>query len=147
MLQRIPYLHTIENCIVNKAELYFYAISPYSGFSDTTKFGMIPQLQIFQSDSSESDKIIADYKLFGTNIVDGTSKKITIGGNTYIQYKFAVTYTIQNVISEKNSNFKFKIMGLNNGFPASDRVMLAGNSSFQTILKPKLKIIYTKIQK
>ncbi|HMN32829.1 MAG: hypothetical protein IT215_06100 [Chitinophagaceae bacterium] len=144
---KFPYLHTLENCIVNQAELFLYAISPYNNFSDTMKFGMIPQMQIFQSDSAGEDKIIADYGLFGASVVDGTYKSVTIGGITYIRYKFAVTYAIQTLISEKNSNFNFKIMGLNNGYPASGRVMLAGNSTATASIRPKLKIIYTKIQK
>lgn len=143
----MPYLSNFENCIVNKAELIFYAVSPFSNFADTTKFGMIPQLQIFKTDSNNVDNIVADYQIFGTNIVDGKYKKISIGGFTFIQYKFTVTYSIQHLITEKLTDFKFKIMGLNNGTPASNRIMLAGNTSQKMYVQPKLKIIYTKIKK
>ncbi len=145
----MPYLPAFDNVIVNQAELIFYSISPYNNFTDTAKYGNIPRLQIFQTDTipNGADNVIPDYKVFGSNIVDGSAAKVNIGAFTFTRYKFAVTYSIQHLISEKNTNFRFKIMGLNNGYPAAYRVMLAGNSTAIPEMRPKLKIIYTKIIK
>lgn len=142
----MPYLPSFENVIVNKAELIFYAVS-YNNFTDTLMYGTIPRLQIFQTDTVGVDNVIPDYNVFGSNIVDGKATQYSINGITFTQYKFAVTYSIQRLISEKNTNFRFKIMGLNNGYPAAYRVILAGNKSSNPLVKPQLKIIYTKIIK
>ncbi len=143
----MPYITDFENVIVNKAELFFYSISPYGNFSDTLRYGTIPRLQIFQTDTNQVDNVIADYAIFGSNIVDGKYDKVSLGAFTFTRYKFAVTYSIQRIISEKNRNFRFKIMGLNNGFPGAYRVMLGGSSTTTPYVKPQLKIIYTKIIK
>lgn len=143
----MPYITQFENVVVNKAELFFYSISPYANFSDTIKYGTIPRLQIFQTDTNQVDNVIADYAVFGSNIVDGTYEKVSFGPFMVTRYKFAVTYSIQRIISEKNTNFRFKIMGLNNGFPGAYRVMLGGSSTTMPYVKPQLKIIYTKIIK
>ncbi len=147
---RMPYLADFPNSIVNQAELTFYSISPYGiPFQDTSKYGGIPRLQILQTDTNDNgaDNVVPDYNVFGSNIVDGNATKVTIGAFTFTRYKFAVTYAVQRLISEKNTNFRFKIMGLNNGFPAATRVMLAGNTTQMQYVKPKLTIIYTKIIK
>lgn len=147
---RMPYLHQFSNVIVNQAELSFISVSPYgTPFQDTAKYGPIPRLQIFQTDtnSTGADNVIPDYSLFGTNIVDGKVSEYKIAGLTFTRYKFAVTYAVQRLISEKNANFRFKIMGLNNGYPGAYRVMLGGNTMQAQYVQPKLKIIYTKIIK
>lgn len=143
---QFPYLHEKENVIVNKAELSFYSVSPYNNFADTNKFGLNPRLQILNSDTSDNDKIAEDYALFGYTVVDGTKKTVNIGGLSITRYQFVITYSIQKLISQKNSTFRFKIMGLNSGYPASYRVMVAGSGSKIDELRPKLKIIYTKIK-
>ena len=145
-LIKMPYLTQFENVIVNRAELHFYAVS-LNNFTDTNTFHTIPRLQILQTDTVGNDKIIADYSLLGTTFVDGKQKSVTVGGFTLTEYKFGVTYSIQKIISEKDTNFRFKIMGLNTGFPAAYRTTVAGSDSKVDYLRPKLNIIYTKIKK
>jgi hypothetical protein len=146
-LIQFPYLYQQENVIVNKAELIFTAVSPYYNWVDTTIYGMTPRLQILATDLQGADRIPDDYGVFGTSFVDGTRKIKSIGGVNFIQYKFGLNQSIQQIISRKDSTFRFKIMGLNLGLPAVYRVLLQGSGSSVAALRPKLNIIYTKIQK
>jgi hypothetical protein len=146
-LIQFPFLYQQENVIVNKAELIFTAVSPYYNWVDTTIYGMTPRLQILATDLQGTDRIPDDYGVFGTSFVDGTRKIKSIGGVNFIQYKFGLNQSIQQIISRKDSTFRFKIMGLNLGLPAVYRVLLQGSGSSVAALRPKLNIIYTKIQK
>lgn len=145
-LLRFPNLTTIGNHIVNKAELTFNCYYPTSSMTDTIKAGLIPRLQVFQVDETGADKIASDYATFGTNFVDGKRYQVSFLGMTFIQYRFALTETFQKAISQKNTTFSLKIMGLNAGTPGAYQSLLRGSSSLFTTMKPKLNLIYTKIK-
>ena len=145
-LLRFPNLLTIGNHIVNKAELTFNCVEPTNLMSDTLKAGLIPRLQVFQVDANGADKIVSDYATFGTNFVDGRRYQVSFLGMTYIQYRFALTETFQKAISQKNTTFSLKIMGLNAGTPGAFQSKLIGSSSTITSMKPRLNLIYTKIK-
>ena len=132
----------------NKAELVF-TTAKSQNFNDTLIYGLVPRLQIFSTDtSSQNDKVSEDYAAFASaNYVDGKRAQKVIDGQTYVEYKFTVTYSIQKIISQKDSMFRYKIMGANIGFPAAYRTILAGSGSKLDAFKPKLNIIYTKINK
>ncbi|HOZ52265.1 MAG TPA: hypothetical protein PLU17_10435 [Chitinophagaceae bacterium] len=144
----IPGITNIDNVIVNKAELVF-TTAKSQNFNDTLIYGLVPRLQIFSTDtSSQNDKVSEDYAAFASaNYVDGKRAQKVIDGQTYVEYKFTVTYSIQKIISQKDSMFRYKIMGANIGFPAAYRTILAGSGSKLDAFKPKLNIIYTKINK
>lgn len=145
-LLRFPNLTTIGNHIVNKAELTFNCYYPTSSMTDTIKAGLIPRLQVFQMDETGTDKIVSDYATFGTNFVDGKRYQVSFLGMTFIQYRFALTETFQKAISQKNTTFSLKIMGLNAGTPGAYQSLLIGSSSSLTSMKPRLNLIYTKIK-
>lgn len=145
-LLRFPNLTTIGNHIVNKAELTFNCYYPTSSMTDTIKAGLIPRLQVFQVDETGADKIASDYATFGTNFVDGKRYQVSFLGMTFIQYRFALTETFQKAISQKNTTFSLKIMGLNAGTPGAYQSLLIGSSSSLTSMKPRLNLIYTKIK-
>ncbi len=145
---QIPGLDNMDNVIVNKAELVFTTAASQT-FSDTSTYWLIPRLQIFKTDSSgNNDKVAEDYAAFNSsNYVDGKRSQVIINGISYVQYKFTVTYSIQKIISQKDSTFRFKIMGVNSGLPAAYRTILAGSGSNMPEFKPRLYVIYTKINK
>ncbi|MEZ5046793.1 MAG: hypothetical protein R2831_07350 [Chitinophagaceae bacterium] len=145
-LLKFPYLYQFNNVLVNKADLIFTAVSPYYNWTDTTNFGLTPQLQILKTINGV-DKLVEDYALFGLTYVNGNKKVYTLGGFNYIQYKFSITQSIQQLISQKDSTFNFKIIGVKSGLPASSRVLLLGSESQIGALKPRLDMIYTRIDK
>ncbi len=104
-------------------------------------------MQIIATDTSGFDAIINEYAVFGASFVDGKRSQFTLNGINYIQYKFVISQTIQKLISQKNTNFRLKIMGLSTGLPASYRTLLRGSGSISTEFKPTLNLIYTKIKK
>jgi hypothetical protein len=144
---RFPYLTNLENCIINKAELKLTAISPYAIWTDTATYGILPRIQVLVTDSTGADKILEEYIQLGSGFVDGNRKSNNINGQDHIQYSFSLNHSIQKVISQKNTNFRLKLIGFKQTdvYPAAYRLMLAGNkhSSF----KPTLNIIYTKLNK
>lgn len=144
----MPAVLNLPNVIVNKAELVF-TLAPSQNFHDTLIYKMIPRLQIFRTDTAGNNDLVAtDYGAFGSSAyVDGKISKTTINGTDYYQYKFIVSNSIQKVISQKDANFRFKIMGANLGFPAAYRSILSGSASQDLIAKPKLNLIYTIINK
>lgn len=144
---RFPHLHQFDNVIVNKAELTFTAISPFQNWADTMAYPLTARLQAIRSDSNQFDAVLEDYSVFGSTYVDGRRILTTINGTPYIQYKFKLTHSIQQIISLKNSNFRLKITGLNDGYTGRGRVVLGGSGSKVPQLKPSLYIIYTKINK
>ena len=144
---QFPNLHRSENVIVNQALLTLTATSPFTNWTDTLNYPLSARLQLVRSDSNQFDAVLEDYAVFGANYVDGRRVVSTINGLPYIQYKFKITYTIQQIISMKNSNFRLKIVGLNDGYPARGRVVLGGSGSSNALLRPSLNIIYTKINK
>ena len=145
-LLRFPNLTTIDNHIVNKAELIFNSYYSTNLMSDTLKAGLIPRLQVFEVDETGTDKIVSDYVTFGTNFVDGKRYQVSFLGMTFVQYRFALTETFQKAISQKNNTFTLKIMGLNAGTPGAYQSVIRGSSSSVTSMKPKLNLIYTKIK-
>jgi hypothetical protein len=145
-LLRFPNLTTIDNHIVNKAELIFNSYYSTNLMSDTLKAGLIPRLQVFEVDETGADKIVSDYVTFGTNFVDGKRYQVSFLGMTFVQYRFALTETFQKAISQKNNTFTLKIMGLNAGTPGAYQSVIRGSSSSVTSMKPKLNLIYTKIK-
>lgn len=144
---RFPNLHQFDNVIVNKAELTFTAISPFQNWSDTMAYPLSARLQLIRSDSNQFDAVLEDYAIFGSSYVDGRRVVTNINGSNYIQYKFKLTHSVQQIISMKNSNFRLKMVGLNDGFIGRGRVVLGGSGSKVPLLKPSLYIIYTKINK
>lgn len=144
----IPGIVNMENVIVNKAELVF-TTAPSQNFTDTLLYGLVPRMQIFKTDSTgNNDKAAEDYAAFNSSAyVNGKRSTVSIGGKNFVQYKFTVTYSVQKIISQKDSTFRFKIMGANLGIPAAYRTMLAGSGSQNTLFKPRLDLIYTKIKK
>ncbi|MBL7767082.1 MAG: DUF4270 family protein [Chitinophagaceae bacterium] len=140
---RLPGLHNRENVIVNKAELSFVAVS----WTDTLLAGLIPRLQMFKSDTAGNDSVLEDYNVFGTGIVDGRRYALTVGGVTYTQYKFIITHSVQKIISQKDSTFRLKVMGLNIGYPAAFRSIVGGSANVNPFFRPKLYLVYTKIDK
>ncbi len=145
---QIPGIANLPNVIVNKAELVF-TTSSTQNFADTLTYGAIPRLQIFTTDTAgNNDKVAADYSAFNSAAyVDGKRSQIMIDGVNSIQYRFIVTYSVQKMISEKDSNFRYKIMGANTGLPAAYRTILTGSGSKKDAFKPRLDLIYTNINK
>lgn len=144
----IPGIVNMENVMVNKAELVFIS-APSQNFMDTLSFGLVPRMQIFKTDSlGNNDKAAEDYAAFNSSAyVDGRRSTVSMNGKNYVQYKFTVTYSVQKIISQKDSTFRFKIMGANLGIPAAYRTILTGSGSLNTPFKPRLDLIYTKINK
>ncbi len=147
-LIQVPGIHTMENVIVNKAELVF-TTSATQNFADTLAYGNIPRLQIFSTDSlGNNDFVATDYAAFNSaSYVDGKRSQVVINGVNSIQYKFIVTNSIQSLISRKDSTFRYKIMGANAGIPAAYRTILTGSGSQMDDFKPRLYMIYTKFKK
>lgn len=141
-----PNLNTIDNHIINKAELTFNSYYPTSHMIDTIKAGLLPRLQVFKVDDAGVDKIVTDYSTFGTNFVDGKRFQVSFLGMTFVQYKFTLTETFQKAISQKDTTFRLKIMGLNMGTPAAYQSQIRGSGSLVTVMKPRLNLIYTKIK-
>jgi len=144
----VPGILQLPNVIVNRAELVFTG-APIQNWSDTLAYSPLARLQIFRTDTTgNNDKVAEDYAQFNSSAyVDGKRSNVVIGGLTYPQYKFTVTYSIQKIISQKDSTFRFKIMGANQGYPAAYRSILCGSGSKQIETKPVLNLIYTKINK
>ncbi len=144
----IPEAATLANVIVNKAELVFTG-APTQNWSDTLNYSPMARLQIFRTDTSgNNDKIAEDYAQFNSSaFVDGKRTNVLINGINYPQYRFTVTYSLQKIISQKDTTFRFKIMGANLGYPAAYRTIFCGSASKQDEFKPRLEMIYTKINK
>lgn len=145
-IMKFPSITALDNRIVNKAELIFTSISPFA-FDFNQIYGIVPRMQIFKTDTEGNDAIPAEYSSFGAGYVDGNTHTSTINGQTITQYKFNLTQTFQQVISQKDTTFRLKIMGLNTGIPGAYRVMLRGSGSQASELKPMLNLIYTKLDK
>ncbi len=144
----IPSAYLMPNVIVNRAQLVFTG-APLQNWSDTLSYSPLARLQIFKCDSTgENDKVADDYAQFNSSAyVDGKRTTVQIGGQFYPRYTFTVTYSLQRLISQKDSTFRFKIMGANLGYPAAYRSILCGSGSLQTDFKPRLEMIFTKIKK
>lgn len=142
-----PYLAEMENVVVNKAELTFTAVSPIFNWVDTFLYAPPPRMQVLVSDSSGSDAVLSEYATFGAGFVDGKRFVYTENGLSYLQYKFILTQTIQRAISQKNTNFRLKILGTASGYSAAYRTLLRGSGSMAGRGKPRLSLIYTKINK
>ncbi len=145
-LIRFPSITNLDNRIVNKAELIFTSVSPFA-FDFNQIYGLVPRMQIFKTDASGNDAIPAEYSSFGAGYVDGNTYTSAVNGKTITQYKFNLTQTFQQVISQKDTTFRLKIMGLNIGIPGAYRVMLRGSGSQASEFKPTLNLIYTKLDK
>ena len=53
----------------------------------------------------------------------------------------------KKTISQKDSTFRYKIMGANTGYPSAYRTIVAGSASKELNSAPVLNLIYTKIAK
>ena len=148
-----PNIGKFPNAIINKAELIFTVISPYNNFADTSTFNIPDQLQLTYVNSDGDDDLLPDYTIFGTsvNAIGAAIQRVGAlrdwsSGQQYIQYKCNITRTIQDAVTMQNSNFAIKISGASGNFPARTRVVIGGSASLVTLEKPKLNIIFTKIQ-
>jgi len=140
-----PYIDELDNAVINKAELVLTVVSPFTNFSDSSALPVPGQLQVLREEDGV-DLFIEDYALLGTAFVDGTRQQVTINGVDYTQYKLNITNTIQKAISEQDNDFRLKVMGRQNvAFLASTRAVLVGSGSSNQLLKPKLNIIFTKL--
>lgn len=141
-----PHIGAFPNAIINKAELTFTVVS-LNNFTDTANFNIPDRFQLLYVNENGEDEILRDYFDVGTNRVGGFRESVTIGAFQFTQYKFNISNTIQEAVTTQNSNFKLKMSGAASDFPANRRVVLKGSGSGIALEKPKLNIIFTKIQR
>lgn len=150
-LIRFPHIGNFPNAIVNKAELIFTVTS-----SDTATFNIPDELQLVYVNADGEDELLPDYTIFGTSDqaigaaiqrVGATRDWSNINGSQRIQYKCNITHTIQNALTRQDGNFALKISGADGNYPANKRVVIGGSSNSISLEKPKLNIIFTKIQR
>lgn len=146
-LVTFPYIGNFPNAIINKAELTFTVVSPFSNYFDTTSYNIPPQFQIIYVNENGEDEVLEDYLLLGAQRVGAYRGSFALAGFQRIQYKMNISHTIQNAVTLQQSNFALKISGARNDYPASNRVVLRGSGSAIALEKPKLNIIFTKIQR
>lgn len=151
-----PYIGSFENSIINKAELTFTVASPYTSYSDTSAFNIPEEIQFVLVNSNGEEDLFPDYTIFGLTPdaigaaiqrVGATRVWSLLGVSQHIQYKCNITNTIQNAITQQDSDFSLRISGTGGNFPAGSRVVLRGSGSGVTLEKPKLNIIFTKIER
>jgi hypothetical protein len=145
-LIRFPNIGQFPNAIINKAELTLTVVSPFTNFTDTMSYNIPPQMQLVYVNENGEDEVLQDYLQVGAVRVGGIRNWATLSGSQKIQYKFNISHTIQDAVTMQNSNFALKMSGARNDNPASNRVVLRGSGSNVTLEKPKLNIIFTKIQ-
>jgi hypothetical protein len=141
---KFPHLANFSNVLVNKAELNVYSTIPMSAMLDTSIYGLVPRFQIFRVENG-LDKIIGEYASFGSGFIDAKRRTVTINGQKYLSYKILLTQTMQKLISQKDTSLRLKLMGLTDVYPGAYGTMLKGSSSAMDSLRPKLYMIYTKI--
>lgn len=141
---KFPYLPESQNVLINRAVLTFYTSLPLTGMVDTLSYGMIPRFQLFRVDQGV-DKIISEYASLGAGFIDAKRKEVTVYGEKYLQYNIYLSESIQNLISGRDTTFRLKIMGLSDNYPGAYGSILKGSSSKMDSLRPKLNVIYTKI--
>ncbi len=149
-----PNIGKFPNAIINKAELTF-TVRTLNNYSDTSNFNIPDQLQLTYVNENGEDELLPDYTIFGSsvNAIGAAIQRVgairdwsNINGQQLIQYKCNITRTIQDAVTMQNGNFALKISGASGNFPARNRVVITGSSSAVTLEKPKLNIIFTKIQ-
>jgi len=141
-LVTFPNIGQFPNAIINKAELSFTVLSSL----DSAQFNIPPQLQLVYVNANGGNEVLDDYILVGANRVGGLRNWAIIGGVQKIEYKFNISHTIQDAVTTQNSNFALKVSGARSDYPASNRVVLRGSGTGIALEKPKLNIIFTKIQ-
>jgi len=142
-----PHIGQFPNAVINKAELILTVISPITNYSDTVAYNIPNQIQMLYVDENGEDQVLEDYLLLGSQRVGGFRGFYELAGLQRIQYKFNISHTIQKAVTTQNSNFALKLSAVRGNFPARGRVMLRGSGSAVALEKPKLNIIFTKIQR
>ncbi len=149
---KFPYIDSFKLAAINKAELVITCVPDFTTQYDTTVYGLPFRLEVLK-EKNGTDKLLDDYINFslggsitnGVSYVDGKKQIVTINGTKYVQYKFVITSTIQKAILNKDSKFRIKLNSSNTGLPIIGRAIFYGSKSVRTDLKPKLNVIFTKI--
>jgi hypothetical protein len=141
---RFPHLANAQNVLINRAVLTMYSALPTTSMIDSSVYGIVPRFQIFRVDQGK-DKIINEYNSLGSGFIDAKRKEVTVMGQKYLQYNIYLTESIQNMISSRDTTFRLKIMGLSDVYPGAYGIIMKGSSSVMDSLRPKLNLIYTKI--
>lgn len=141
---KFPYLPTSENVLINRAVLTLYSALPLNAMIDSSVYGIVPRFQVFRVDQG-SDKILNEYTSLGAGFVDAKRREVTVYGQKYLQYNIYLSESIQNMISTQDTTFRLKIMGLSDVYPGAYGSILKGSTSKMDSLRPKLNVIYTKI--
>ncbi len=145
-LLTFPYIGQFPNAVINKAELSLTIIS-LTNYTDTTDFSMPSQVQIVYVNQFGQNEVLEDYLLLGIQRVGGFRGLFDLLGVQRLRYTFNVSNSIQKAVSTQNSNFGFKVSGSRSDFPGFGRVMMRGSGSGIISEKPRLDIIFTKIQR
>ncbi|MBP6455660.1 MAG: DUF4270 family protein [Chitinophagaceae bacterium] len=140
-----PGIENEENVLVNQAVLTLNVVVPYTSYTDTNSFKLPEALKLEYVNSAGENKIAKDYSFLGA-IVDGKRRMVDINGQTVIQYRFVITKTIQDAISQKDKNLKIKVLAEIGNTAAKYRTVLAGSNNSNNLLKPKLYLIFTKLK-
>ena len=141
-----PYIGDFPNAIINKAELSFTVVS-LNNYSDTASYNIPDRFQLVVINENGEEEILRDYFEVGAVRVGGNRFMEDIMGVQRIRYSFNISNTIQEAVTTQNSKFKLLMSGARTDYPAEHRVVLRGSSSAVALEKPKLNIIFTKIQR
>ncbi len=140
-----PGIENEDNVLVNQAVLTLNVVVPYTSFTDTLSYKLPDALKLEYVNAAGENKIAKDYSFLGA-VVDGKRKMVQINGQTVIQYRFVITKTIQDAISQKDNNLKIKVLSEIGFTAAKYRTVLAGSNNSNNLLKPKLYLIFTKLK-
>lgn len=137
----IPHLSTLGNVVINKAEIVLtQKIDP--GKSDSI-FTTPPQIVCVTADSSGRDEAIPDASQIYPAPGGVKISKVTLGRETYAQYRFSVATQLQEIVSGQREDRGLFLIIFRRG-ESADRIMAGGNNRSDN-LQMKLNLIYTRI--
>jgi hypothetical protein len=140
---RIPHIKTLENVIINKAELVIRQLVDDSGIDSIY---LVPQqLVCAKVDTNFSDAVLLDqldgdpFPEFGGNLLT----YITAAGEEVAEYKFSISHHVQNVLNGSQSEFGYYLILFRRGETAGR--IKAGGSLRSDEFQMKLNLIYTPL--
>lgn len=139
----IPAIDSLKDVVINKAEIVLtQKIDPSK--TDSI-FKTPPQIVCVTADSSGKDITIPDNLQFFPNPGGVKISKVTLGRESYAQYRFSVATQLQQIVSGITEDRGLFLI-IYKRSESADRIMAGGNNRTDN-LKMKLDLVYTPIRK
>jgi hypothetical protein len=143
---KLPYIHKLDNVLINKAELEFTVIP--SGYpSADTAFKNVLRLFPWKINENAAESIF--YSQASPNLSENTLKEVSVNGVSKKRYLISINSLVQKAVTLKDTSIYLRIRGLNlvsdiRARQGDGRVVLGGSNASTD--RVKLNLIYTKIK-